>query len=337
MTVVSHRHSQYVLDHTFAGNYTGSRACIPNDTSLLAVILQLGGQGHPAHLRRAREVERAHPDGGVGPRPQRAGGRQRLRQGRLEDVLLTLCDSARRVDTLGLLLHDPQGKVRAGLSPNTPHAHAHARTHHAHTTHTHHARTHTHAHASHSPRTSQLNVSFGEGSFHHTHQANPNPIPNPNPNRLAVGAQRPQPGHHVGQLDAPPGGAERRPERPGGTAVGVDLQQVAGRAARGAVGQGRQGRAARGAAAVHPRQLEQARPLQRRAGLRCHGHAPLHHLRAVRLRGLLRVREPRADLRPARAARLRPGGAAHLHAHAAVPALLRVHRRAHHHPRLHGD
>jgi hypothetical protein len=40
MMVVSHRHSQYVLDHTFAGNYTGSRACIPNDTSLLAVILQ---------------------------------------------------------------------------------------------------------------------------------------------------------------------------------------------------------------------------------------------------------------------------------------------------------
>ena len=40
MMVVSHRHSQYVLDHTFAGNYTGSRACIPNDTSLLVLILQ---------------------------------------------------------------------------------------------------------------------------------------------------------------------------------------------------------------------------------------------------------------------------------------------------------
>jgi len=53
MMVVSHRHSQYVLDHTFAGNYTGSRACIPTDTSLLAVILQallffLPGWGSPS-------------------------------------------------------------------------------------------------------------------------------------------------------------------------------------------------------------------------------------------------------------------------------------------------
>jgi len=40
MMVVSHRHSQYVLDHTFDGNFTGSRACLPNKTSLLAVILQ---------------------------------------------------------------------------------------------------------------------------------------------------------------------------------------------------------------------------------------------------------------------------------------------------------
>ena len=40
MEVVSHRHAQVVLDNTFSGNFPGSRARIPQDASLAAILLQ---------------------------------------------------------------------------------------------------------------------------------------------------------------------------------------------------------------------------------------------------------------------------------------------------------
>ena len=40
MEVVAHRHAQFVLDHTFAGNYPGSPCSIRVDTSLLMIIVQ---------------------------------------------------------------------------------------------------------------------------------------------------------------------------------------------------------------------------------------------------------------------------------------------------------